>query len=643
MASVFGLLLDTMPFVLGARRAMQEAGTPSLTRLAAADLHDCIQAIDKTADYHPAAPRLPDDPSAPFVQWRLWRFRHQGAQPDKISGVTCRVRETGYKTQRVLEQVEFGYAGESPDHADPFRNVIKVVRPAEGSGSDTTLELPLSQEYVHSKWSIGLGHTAEGSHPWYPLQATLDRALVVAFAYEIGPSGLVPYQAPADDVGEQALQQYLAGPDSCADSPSDRWIVRATRGSFMPAGDGVSARAAVGGSASVVVTYPRILVAIAFSTMRERPDFEPGGIVGMARMYPHVMVTASVPLRSIHAAVKLTRPTRTTALDEGDGTRPGGCCNAHDEIRALLVADTNGQFDAVPDLAGFPFWSGLFAYNEINPERRLPNHVLRVVRRDKPTERIVADCGRRNIPDVPYLLESNSIRKMPRQGEFDNIHVAPRLRIPSTVLIDVAAGAPRTDIDPALMQLDPIVMAPFCAHDCFHMHWRWGTSPNMVTGSYRWTLGWGSGSWAPYAEDGKPLTPPNHDVDLVVHSSHSFTYREHAYPTPVPEEDADHTIAANTWHIFAYPGTAYAQGLFEWRSEVTSLMQFGDSIMNGVMTQLRSYSFANARGDAMSTLNTPAVLYWNLRYYPEAGADGRLWAREWLEMTEEECDRARWR
>ena len=44
----------------------------------------------------------------------------------------------------------------------------------------------------------------------------------------------------------------------------------------------------------------------------------------------------------------------------------------------------------------------------------------------------------------------------------------------------------------------------------------------------------------------------------------------------------------------------------------------------------------------MITMNTPAVLYWNLRFFAARGSDGQYEAREWLQISQRDVDRARW-
>jgi hypothetical protein len=616
MGSVFAHLLDTMPFVVGVHAARRQSGASG--DMSAAQIWPYIQAIPKTADHTVPGPPVPSS-STDRTARRLWSFSHAAGTPNRLSAIRCRVRDTGYKTQVVLDSLEWGELSGSTIHPR-----VRVV-----TEDGRTLNLPLEPRFVHSKYIMTGGWMGEGESHWFPLEVYLDQGLVIAFAYDIAGDTVNPFAPAADDPSEAALQQYLGGPGGCSpDSETDRWVRRAMNGDFMPRSSdprGSRASVATGGTARVTVTPPRVLVAIAFSVARERPDFEPGGIVGMARMKPHVMIRATIPMRSMHLAAKFTRPARTTALDQGDGTVPGNCCEAYPEIKNLLVADMN-ENPWGPNEAFKPFWSGTFSYYEVDPERRLRDHVLHVVRRSFPSRRTVTGCGVRDLPDSPEDLVD--IEKLPRQGEFDNIHVAPRLRLNATHMMDsIGDTYVPIPIDPARMRLDPIAMAPFCSHDCFHMHWRW--SPE----ARRWSHGWGDTSEGPYAVPGAPLVPANHDVDLVIHGPSTFSYVEHAHPTRSVSEDATRTIRPNAWQYFLHAGAAYAQGVVDWRNATRLAAE--------ARTYVSSRAFWSSSRRMMTSTDTPAVLYWNLRFFAHQGSQGYE-AREWLQISQRDVDRARW-
>ncbi|AKT38840.1 hypothetical protein [Chondromyces crocatus] len=621
MASVFSLLLDTLPLTVAFKAACRASGSPR-ERLTVNQILPFVRALPKSGRFSPTAPSLPRA-STPFPARRLWKWTHDGGTPNHMTDLTCRVRDTGYKTQLVTRSIVWGHE----EDGGPIQPFVRVVR----AGGEV-LDLPLSPDFLHSRWLVTGGWMGQGESHRFPLETYLDSSLVLAFAYDLaGPrDGVSAYRPPDGDPGELAISQYMAGSGSCPDEASDRWLTRALAGDFMrQVEEARPAAAEVGGSARITVSAPRVLVVLSFATCRERADFEPGGLVGMARFYPQIMVRASVPLRSVHGSVRLTRPATTTVLDRGDGTVEGTCCNAYEEIKSLLVADMNEDLPG-PDDAYKPFWSGTFSHYEVDPDRRFRQRPLHVVRRDLTSTRTIASCGVRDLPTYPSDL--TSVTKLPRQGEFDNIHVAPRLRLPAThILIPnyLWGSVDRVAIDPGRMRLDPIVMAPFCAHDCLHMHWRWGP------GTARWTLGWGSAG--PYTEPGAPLVPPYQDVDITMHGPNEFTYTEHVHPRPARGSDAAE-IPADRWSHLVYAGAAYAQGIVEWRqSRAASVMAFGAHFR----TAVSGNGFADATGRVLAMFDAPAVLYWNLRYYAHRTASGDYEAREWLSMSRADVDRAR--
>jgi hypothetical protein len=543
--------------------------------------------------------------------------------------------------QSVLNAIDLGrYDGSS------ISPEVRIVTEA-----GVTLDLPLSVDYVHSKFHVTGGWVGEDALDFHPLEAYLDHGIVIAFAYEIGGGTVNPYIPSSDDPSEQALSDFMSSGDSASDPPGNRWFDQMYDGEFMPGTNPV--KSTPGDTSGVAVFPPRVIVAVSLATMRERANFEPGGIVGMGRFYPHVMVRSNVRLKRIETAMKLTRPSSTTMLDSGNGTVPGLCCSAHTEISTLLVADANEDPHG-PHIAWMPFWGAMFAYYEVDPNIRLGGQTVHMVRRDRPSTRTEASCGFRKLSISPQTFDS--IEKRPRQGEFDNIHIAPRLKLDAAFIkrwslpmpVDpadlippagpgVSGGYSYDPISPSDMRLDQVVMAPFCSHDCLHMHWRW--SP----GGPRWTKGWGPGV-TPYSEEGVTMIPTNHDLDFISNGPSTVTFIEKAFASSLPGEDESKTLEADHFQMFFHPGAAYAQGVVAWRESVIA------GIMN-VGAQGRTFISAWDFGDASkNTLSTdkPPVFYWNLRFYPKL--TGSTWtAIPWIasygahesEITTAEVDRAR--
>jgi hypothetical protein len=98
----------------------------------------------------------------------------------------------------------------------------------------------------------------------------------------------------------------------------------------------------------------------------------------------------------------------------------------------------------------------------------------------------------------PHAYEL-TVRKVPRQGAYDNVHVA-------ALMGDDEQGR-------------PITSAPFCADKCLHVHWRWGLIPTEGAATPFPFHGWGTGRLDSGAHTvrGAPLIPPNQHLDIRVH------------------------------------------------------------------------------------------------------------------------------
>lgn len=609
MASIFAHLLDTYPFQVALKAASRDSGQSEST-IPAETLWSFLQLLDKSGDFSPEIPGVPSDDDDYTVR-RLWNWTQKGSAPHTVSEVNARVRENSYKRQTVARTIEWGHydGGFIPQE-------IRVET------EDADLRLPLDSAHLHSRWFIPGGWVGESESAMFPLETYLDYSVAMAFAYELVDGGVVPYAPPDDDACEAALEEYQGGGASGSD-----WLARAKSGSFM-AGDSDGSAAGVGESQDGAASAHRIVVVLYLCVTRERCDFEPGGIVGMARLLPQAMVKSSVPVRLMHVTTRVERPATTEELDAGGGGSVCGC-TSHPEIGSILVADSNDN-PLGPNLAYYPFWSGPFAYYESDLAKQV-GPVIHMVRRNKPTTRTLEDCGRRDMVRSPQVL--TSVRKLPRQGEFDNLHLAPRLKLDAAHLavFDGHAAYIHYPIDPNRMRIDPVAMAPYCAHDCLHTHWRWNDHEQS-----RWVLGWSDTD--PYAEVGVPMVQQNHDCDLELLSNHEMLWIERAYPSKNPSEDGSGTIAGYAWQFFFYPGQAYAQGVATYKSGVESWLK---RIGGDVSTGLSAAVFSDANKNLLSIGNNTSVFYWNLRFFPRRGSDGQWEAGEWLEISDSDVARAR--
>jgi hypothetical protein len=142
--------------------------------------------------------------------------------------------------------------------------------------------------------------------------------------------------------------------------------------------------------------------------------------------------------------------------------------------------------------------------------------------------------------------------KWARQGEFDSIHLAPRM------LADLLVF--RGDLSAETSTLSEIMMAPFCEHDCLHTHWRWGANwadsrmakllrnPQGIKGFAPGNDAKFSGTGVPYAEFGAPMVPLNQEVSISFESEHVFNYAGSVAKNVVP----------GVWQPVYHHGSAYA-------------------------------------------------------------------------------------
>ena len=124
---------------------------------------------------------------------------------------------------------------------------------------------------------------------------------------------------------------------------------------------------------------------------------------------------------------------------------------------------------------------------------------------------------------------AKDIFKLPGQGTFDNLHLAPRMRA------HTAIGTPEMSApewQSSLNTLDTVLLAPFCEHDCMHTHWRWGlafeggtsTNEKPLCGFVASPEPRFAGTGAPFKKIGEPMVPLNQDIDIGFGSNSQLVY-----------------------------------------------------------------------------------------------------------------------
>ncbi|MFN0318591.1 MAG: hypothetical protein ACKVQA_26495 [Burkholderiales bacterium] len=605
LGSVSAQLVDALAFHL----ALTKIGKP-LDQISGTEAADVMAVLGdgETLTVTAAAPS--EDVSSSV---KVWSWTHAPGELHAVRDATCRSSAYGWEAFTVLDKVEMGLADGT--------GIKPEVEITLMDGAVVTL--PLDLAHLHSRWHVDVGHTEDNDHRFWPIAATLDQAVVMAFAYTLDGTSPVKYEE-TDPREAEALGE-LEGGGGGAD-----WGAKICTGTFMPrgAGAGIAPAAEIGGTASgEAAAAPAVLVVLSFTTCTPRVDFEPGGFAYFAKLYPHVMVKATIPLKSIRAAAKLTRPQKTTPAKPavvsrelwtiGDEHMTSGC---HDDtngsISALFVTDTNvdrGPSGSFYNDVG-PFWSDIFSYYN-DDFGGFPSPRYQVVKRT---------AGRRsleNYGEVHTMLANGgfagvetTLMKEPRQGDFDNMHLAPSLKLPTKITHADVWGLGNVAVDDrAAWRADVVSMAPVCSHDCLHTHWRWGAALHL---NRVFTYGWSAEG--AYRAPGAPMVPLNHDVWATATAPNELLYEGEAGPEQTASGGGNDSawIPANGWQVFCHHGSGYVVD-FNGTAAYTAVVEAVGEIAS-------VWFIAESEGGLINpgyvnTWESMAVYYWHLRYRYDAG------------------------
>jgi hypothetical protein len=584
---------------------------------------------------------------------RLWTFALTG-DPASVARVDCRVPPADFAIHRVLDSVEFGL--EKP---------VGTYRPAVGIGlvNGTNLELPLTNTFLFQEWLTFDGLLTADAHPLWPLTTKTDISVLRIFVYDLHPitlelrplddrvavSPVEVLQLAALRAASLRLAPQLSGPFIDPDADPDLDIPFFGETFFLddllpgPGPQGLGGL--IGDFVDLTVRPNRIVVACSLSLCKPRADFEPGGALVAGRIYPHIMVKSNIPVATLAATVRYRRPLRTTVIPvPGEPHDHDAHLEHHaemeQEINTLLVADSNeGSFilrEPAFDLSiPAPFWSNLFNYYQSEAFETLGDVPFRVVRSDRrgkraahglvsrvpPTDSklstVPSDLGLEALASfgLGKAVDLNALTvvvKVDRQGEWDNLHLAPRMFLDKAKFVgeNISLLSSSEPIDRQLLKADNIAMAPICAHDCLHTHWRWSD-----TGTPRNLFGWSS--TLPYAIPGAPMVPETQDVHLWLRSNHEMTY--HVEVRPIP---GDAHIRPGEWSVIFHHGSAYSLDL----SLLGGLAVGPGAAPIDLVTTPRFFEtpvVPGFDGPEVTSAASFAVLYWKLRY--EAFRDGNGW------------------
>jgi hypothetical protein len=522
------------------------------------------------------------------------------------------------------------------------------------------LSLPLTSNYVVRSFALTQGYN-DGTNPWWPLEANVDNSFMVVFAYDIANKT----SADLPDV-----------------VPAAAWNAP----NFMP-------------DAGVFVgdpTHHYVVVCLSLVCCKERADFEPAGVLGAGRVYPHYMILSSQPTLEAEAGVSIIRSNQSgyfgTWKQDPAGFRVMTHPDVDPNVGALLMTDTN-QFLAgdLVGLVNMPYWDLIFDYYltdvtqpviDAAGEFYTPGQPVRMVDRGlrggrtlsnavgvldysrvrsralnavqfvgnllgsilpqlSPLTPISALLARPSLRlAVPQTLTYKSLHaalyggdlhlsdfllagglrvrrdvvKTERQGAFDSIHLAPRMK---------ANTLTQPPLDDPKFQLSSISMAPFCEHDCLHTHWRWGKNwadvrLKPIANNVKQLKGFAPAGktlkdrkfatvGVPYSAVGNPMVPLNQHIDVNFPNAFSFNYAAHI----TLENPLTPAIDPGIWQPVFHHGSAY------------SLSITTPTLFASIVTAI-----ANLPSEV-------SELYWNMRF--QATIDGAL---ERLALTPAELRRA---
>lgn len=619
MASLMELLLDTMPFAALDETLRREHQIADGMREAPADL------ISNYATYYPPGAALQPMPdylwkigaqtktryastgeAGARAKW-IWSMdpRVASSGTPEFTDLTCRVRSVDYAEHVVAERVRFGRLV-----GDAYVDAVAIKT---NESKPRTVSLPLRPPFLYAQWLVrGPGLLADESALW-PLAANIDLSFLQVYVYDLLPGDATPHpldvarMTPSDAEGiTRARAGYEEIHHDAVAVGADNWLFEdaeffpertlsdtheATAAAAAGALGGIFATA--GAKTTTLALAPKRIVVVCMVTLNgETADFEPAGLVDVARMYPCIMVNATFSLKQVDASVFIDRPAKTT-LRSGHAH----CCEMHEAIGSVLVTDTNSGAERLP-YAPVPFWDSMFNYYEPAPFARFGSRDLHMVRRGGRFGRtrenddgwVVREVGYDPIlgpfgTSVTEPVTRTNVLKVAGQGAFDNVHIAPKMHLLEAVQI----GGQKISSH-AAYALDEITMAPFCAHDCLHFHWRWSDAFQL----HRGTHGFDERN-RPHAKAGAVMVPKNQEVDLRLVAPHRIVYTARV-----------RDCAARQWQPIMHHGGAFgvdASGL------MATVARYGiDMLARQPQVVLKDGRTLVSAADSWS------LFYWKLRY-----------------------------
>ncbi len=533
----------------------------------------------------------------------------------ELGAIRCRNADVDYKDFTAMERVAFGIApSKGSDVVEPYVEA-RLQRGELESEVTAPLKLPLTARHHFQTWTVRRGRMVEGDHPSWRLKGYLDFAVVHVFVYDVDDTDKVVPLEPTDyeEMADRKLlldlcRKFGPGVPVGAIHDDENPISQGFYSDSLFRRRGDVATAAVGDETGVRVVPTRVVVALTLTCFKQSGDFQPApsfvAVSGAARFWPVIQATATRPIVGLRGSVQIDRP------DISGWAVAGHCEELHSEaMKAMVVVDSNSgarTSQSWPgEMAPLPHWSALFNYYVTQAWQEMPGEVLHVVRRGAPARKRDGLITRLR-PNNEDVVPNEALSKCARQGEFDNIHMAPGMSIQATWAYHPDSKEYIDLADRKRFRLDDISMAPFCAHDCLHLHWRW-----TDIGAFGPHSGF-SGNQANVAP-GLPMVPASQDVFLWFRGLAKITYHAEHY-----EPDA---TDAGRWVPIFHHGGAYLTS-----SDTLSIQAARATVGAGATVDF--LSSRNSKDYIGGATRSWAVFYWLLRFYMKKDENGQWYAAE---------------
>jgi hypothetical protein len=470
----------------------------------------------------------------------LWAWHHYGGIPHLIKDIRCKT-----------ESMEHNHACDTKMPALMDARVLDTLewRDIEITTIHGHYTLPLTLEYILAKFTTDGG---EITNQYQPVNI-VEGGVFTVFGYEFNTqsNAFVP-------ISSDALED-----DNFFNAESEDPV------RFIP----VTLKKEEG--LQIFVQPCRMLVCLEFICCEINNDYEPTGAGNVARMFPRSYIIGNRSYRVNKAQTRFLRPAETNRAGKVDVVSDDMTQDYH----TGYYTDSNNESPIVEGIGG-PKWSSLFSWYAFDDTREY--HMVRAMQQYERNESgILPLLGR-----FTYEYSDCNVTKMPHQGAFDSIHMAPQMIAPFTLKEEWA----KDPFGVMYRTLDAVNMAPICQHDCFHMHWRWGVDYTKFHNK-------GYDENGGYQVSGATMIPANQDLYVQCPAGN-----EMLYTVKIPG-----IVDPMKWQVTCDHGAGYLVSV----NRLVKLSCMGIVSVNALIMQA---SLETAIKKPLINARSWAMLYWNLRY-----------------------------